>query len=299
MRDDKIMDGPVTNLTFEIDAGSRKQKLGDYLTDNLRGLSKMYLRELIKTGRCEVNGRIENSGYRLRQNDFIELGADLSRGRSMRPEDLSLEIVFEDEELLVVNKPAGMLMHPSHRENSGTLLNAVVHYLNFREGGSERAFIRPGLPHRLDKQTSGLVLVAKTLRSHRALSRHFMHRRVEKRYLALVEGLVRPDHGSIVAPIGRDADLKSWGVRADGKHSESRFVVRQRRPDGTTLVELEPVTGRTNQLRIHCESVGHPIVGDAKRGGREFARLCLHAHKLGFPHPVGSAWQEFETPAFF
>jgi 23S rRNA pseudouridine1911/1915/1917 synthase len=331
------MDGQVTNLTFEIDAGSRKQKLGDYLFDNLRGLSKMYLRELIKTGRCQVNGRIENSGYRLRQNDFIEVGADLSRGRAMRPEDLPLEIVFEDGELLVVNKPAGMLMHPSHRENSGTLLNGVVHYLNYLKseppavaGGSIRLvdaaevgegvfqfdneftlgvqppataggtdFIRPGLPHRLDKQTSGLVVVAKTLRSHRSLSGHFMNRRVEKRYLALVEGHLMPDHGSIVAPIGRDADLKLWGVREDGKDSESRFVVRERRPDGTTLVELEPVTGRTNQLRIHCESIGHPIVGDTKRGGREYEGLCLHACKLGFPHPASGAWHEFEMPADF
>src|SRR5687767_14633574 len=137
------MDGQVTNLTFEIDAGGRKQRLGDYLTENLRGLSKMYLRELMKTGRCEVNGRIENSGYRLRQNDFIELGADLSRGRSMRPESIPLDIVFEDAELLVVNKPAGMLMHPSHRENSGTLLNAVVHYLNYSK--SEPRAVAGGL----------------------------------------------------------------------------------------------------------------------------------------------------------
>lgn len=300
-------DGQITNLTFEIGAAANKQKLGDYLFENLRGLSKMYLRELIKTGKCEVNGGLENSGYLLRPNDFIELEADLSRGTAMRPENIPLDIVFEDDELVVVNKPAGMLVHPSHRENSGTLLNALVYHVNKevlpqRRGDAEAlghsgdippsrplavapsVFIRPGLPHRLDKQTSGLIVVTKTARAHRILSGHFMRKRVEKRYAALVEGIVKDDRGTIVAPIGRFAELKYWGVRSDGKQSESRYRVRERFAD-TTLLELEPVTGRTNQLRIHCEVLGHPIVGDMMRGGRESERLCLHACSLAFPHP--------------
>ncbi len=339
----------ITNLTFEIAAAANKQKLGDYLFDNLRSLSKMYLRELIKTGKCEVNGDFENSGYLLRENDFIELAVDLSRGTAMRPENIPLDVVFEDAELIVVNKPAGMLMHPSHRENSGTLLNALVYHLNnnWSTGGPpvrghpsisiQRTgeppvlqFIRPGLPHRLDKQTSGLVVMAKTPRAHRILSGHFMKKRVEKRYLALVEGVVLKDEGTIEAPIGRDADLKLWSVKSDGKHSESRYKVRERFAD-TTLLELEPVTGRTNQLRIHCELIGHPIVGDIQRGGRlnwtaggqsasghpsnsitarasprtggppvvQCDRLCLHAYKLAFPHPSGGVRVEFEIPARF
>ncbi len=306
----------MTKLTFEIDAAANKQKLGDYLFDNLRALSKMYLRELIKTGKCEVNGDLENSGYLLREHDFIELDADLTRGTAMRPEDIPLDIVFEDAELIVVNKPAGMLMHPSHRENSGTLLNALVYHVNGSEPGAIATgflsspngasdhknpvatapgsdFIRPGLPHRLDKQTSGLVVVAKTARAHRILSGHFMRKRVEKRYLALVEGVVLKDEGTIAAPIGRYADLKFWSVKSDGKHSESRYKVRERFA-GTTLLELEPVTGRTNQLRIHCELIGHPIVGDIQRGGREYGRLCLHAYKLAFPHPNDGVRLELE-----
>lgn len=311
----------TTKLTFEIGAAANKQKLGDYLFENMRELSKMYLRELIKTGKCEVNGVFVNSGYRLRRNDFIELEADLSRGSAMRPENIPLDIVFEDEEIIVVDKPAGMLVHPSHRENSGTLLNALAFYLNRkgeRETGRKRdgesgdgmdqispsphppfspsSFIRPGLIHRLDKQTSGLIVVAKTARAHRILSGHFMKKRVEKRYLALVEGIVADDEGTIVAPIGRFAELKYWSVKSDGKHSESRFRVRERFVD-TTLLELEPVTGRTNQLRIHCELIGHPIVGDVKRGGREFQRLCLHAYRLAFPHPATNERMAFEIDA--
>ncbi len=284
--------GQITKLTFEIGIASNKQKLGDYLFERLRELSKMYLRELIKTGKCEVNGALENSGYRLRANDFIEIEADLSRGTAMRPEIIALEIIFEDGELIVINKPAGMLVHPSHRENSGTLLNALAYHLN---RGSEK-LIRPGLIHRLDKQTSGLIVVAKTERAHRIVSGHFMKKRVDKRYLALVEGVVADNEGTIEAPIGRYDDLKHWSVKADGKHSESRFWVRERNAD-TTLIELEPVTGRTNQLRIHCELIGHPIVGDTRRGGREFERLCLHAFKLAFPHPETNERIGFEIEA--
>jgi 23S rRNA pseudouridine1911/1915/1917 synthase len=284
--------GQITKLTFEIGEASNKQKLGDYLFENLRELSKMYLRELIKTGKCEVNGGLENSGYRLRPNDFVEVEADLSRGTAMVPQNISLDIVYEDPELIVVNKPAGMLVHPSHRDKSGTLLNALSFYLN--QPGVTSPHIRPGLPHRLDKQTSGLIAVAKTARAHRRLSADFMKKRVDKRYMALVEGIVAANDGTIEAPIGRFADLKVWGVKSDGKHSQSRFVVIERYAD-TTLIELEPVTGRTNQLRIHCESIGHPIVGDIERGGREWRRMCLHAYKLAFRHPTSGERMEFRS----
>lgn len=253
----------------------------------------MYLREIVKTGRCEVNGRHENIGYRLRSDDFVEITVDHARGTAMRAEKIALDIVHEDADIIVVNKPAGMLAHPSHRENSGTLLNALVYYLN--KNGSR--VVRPGLIHRLDKQTSGLMVVAKNARAHRILSGHFMKKRVEKRYLALVEGVVKPDDGTIDAPIGRYDELKHWSVKSDGKHSTSRFWVRERRTDAT-LIELEPVTGRTNQLRIHCELIGHPIVGDTRRGGREFSRLCLHAYKLVFPHPATNQMSSFKTDQF-
>jgi len=295
-----------------------KFRLEDYLLDHFPNLSKMYLRDAVKTGRCEVNGRHENIGHRLKPNDLIEIVLDPDRETAMRPENIALDIVYEDADIIVVNKPAGMLVHPSHRENRGTLLNALSYYLNQSEpaavtvgptlavgsidgnvqppvtaAGSD--LIRPGLIHRLDKQTSGLVVVAKNARAHRILCNHFMKKRVEKRYLALVDGIVERDEGSIEAPIGRFADLKLWSVKEDGKHSESRFWVRERYAD-TTLLELEPVTGRTNQLRIHCELIGHPIVGDVQRNGREYERLCLHAYSLAIPHPDGSGVQEYRVP---
>ncbi len=311
-------------------------RLEDFLLDYFSGLSKMYLRDLVKTERCEVNGRWENIGYRLRPNDLIEITIDPARETAMKPDNIPLDIVFEDEHIIVVNKPAGMLVHPSHRENNGTMLNALAFYLNNKSvppavaggltqqtttpnipgstrsiplstqgqppataGGTDKT-IRPGLPHRLDKQTSGLIVVAKTAMGHRRLSADFMKKRVEKRYLALVDGIVEREAGTIEAPIGRFAELKQWSVKEDGKHSESRFWVRERHAN-TTLIELEPVTGRTNQLRIHCELIGHPIVGDIQRNGRDFSRLCLHAYRLAFRHPVTREDLVFEidVPAEF
>ncbi len=293
----------VNRVEIQAAAAHNKMRLEDFLLDHFSSLSKMYLRDLVKTAQCEVNGRHENIGYRLRPNDFVEITVDNARGTAMRPEDIDLDIIFEDDQIIVVNKPAGMLVHPSHRENSGTLLNALVYHLNSPQrrgdkesaiGDPQSAIIRPGLIHRLDKQTSGLIVVAKTAKAHRILSGHFMKKRVEKRYLALVEGIVADDDGTIEAPIGRFAELKYWSVKEDGKHSESMYKVLERSGD-TTLLELEPVTGRTNQLRIHCELIGHPIVGDIARGAREFERLCLHAHKLAFPHPIGRQRLEFEA----
>ena len=299
-------------IVIQAAAEHQKMRLEDFLLDYFSGLSKMYLRDVVKTGRCEVNGRNENIGHRLRPNDLIEITVDMARETAMRPDNIPLDIVFEDEHIIVVNKPAGMLVHPSHRENNGTMLNALSYYLN-RDAATRRrsdaeievpasqrlavrqssSLVRPGLPHRLDKQTSGLIVVAKHAMAHRRLSAHFLKKRVEKRYLALVDGIVERERGTIEAPIGRFAELKQWSVKADGKHSESRFWVRDRHTD-TTLIELEPVTGRTNQLRIHCELIGHPIVGDIQRGGREFERLCLHAYKLAFPHPTTNEPTVFE-----
>ena len=302
----------MTRFEFQVEENARKTRLEDYLCEKFPNLSKMYLRERVKDEKCEVNGVAENRGFRLRKNDYIEIEVDLERETAMKPEPIPLEIVFEDEEILVVNKPNEMLAHPTHRDKNGTLLNALSYYLNsgfkIQNSGLESEeskienrkskIVRPGLVHRLDKKTSGLMVVSKTARAHRILAEHFRRKLVEKKYLALVEGVVEEDAGVIIAPIGRFAELKYWDVKTDGKHSETRFQVKKRFSDAT-LLELEPVTGRTNQLRIHCAFVGHPIVGDTERGGRRFSRLCLHAFKLAFRHPNGNQYLEFEAEKIF
>lgn len=278
---------------FQIGTDSHKKRLDDFLFDKFHNLSKMYLRERLKLGFCEVNGFTGNAGTVLKTNDFVELELNLQRETAMKPENIPLEIIYEEENFLIVNKPTNLLVHPTHSDRNGTLLNGLSFYLNSNFETPNSKIIRPGLIHRLDKQTSGLMVIAKDSRTHRILSSHFQRKLVEKKYLALVEGVVKEDFGEIHAPIGRFAEKKHWSVKADGKESKSRFRVIERLAD-TTLLELEPVTGRTNQLRIHCAFFGHPILGDRERGGREFSRLCLHAYKLAFWHPNGNRWCEFE-----
>ena len=284
----------MTRVELSVKAGERGIRLEDLLSDRFRALSKMYLREVVKNGACEVNGRHENIGYKLRPADFIEIELDLTREHSMLPQNIPLEIAHEDADLIVVGKPAGMLVHPSHREKNGTLLNALAFHFN-RNGGP---IVRPGLVHRLDKGTSGLIVVAKNARAHTILCRQFQRKSVQKLYLALVEGDVEAEEGTILGNIGRHAELKFWSLKEDGKPSESRYRVRER-ANGRTLLELEPVTGRTNQLRIHCASIGHPIVGDIERGARPFERLCLHAARLGFRHPSTNESVAFESEPDF
>jgi 23S rRNA pseudouridine1911/1915/1917 synthase len=253
----------------------------------------------------------------------------------MTPEPLPLDIVFEDEHLLVVSKPAGMLVHPTRGVKTGTLANALAYHLNRfwisdfgrrieeptldsrtqqREqspessvGDSEslnpkseiqnpKSFVRPGLVHRLDRATSGLLVVAKTQRALSQLSQHFQRRLVEKRYLAVLHGSVADDQLTIEAPIGHEPEAQpKWSAMEGGKPAETRLRVLERR-GGLTFVELEPVTGRTNQLRIHCSHVGHPVVGDEWYAPRGFARLCLHAARLAFHHPETNEWVSFASP---
>ena len=288
----------LTVFQFQIEENLYKNRLDKFLYEQIPSVSRMYLKYLITAGKCVVNGKIENRGYHLQAGDSVEIEIDLREQIEMLPENIPLKIVFEDEELLVVDKPTGMLAHPTKGVRCGTLLNAITYYLNFDEQSKSKTerLIRAGLVHRLDKNTSGLMVIAKNPRSHRVLCSHFQRKLVEKKYFAVVEGIVEEDFGTINAPIGRNAEEKFWYISSleDGKHAESIFRVIRRKAD-TTLLELEPVTGRTNQLRLHCAHIGHAIIGDDKYGGREFSRLCLHAAKLSFWHPNGNIWLEFES----
>jgi 23S rRNA pseudouridine1911/1915/1917 synthase len=285
------------NERFEIQVlpEENRMRLEDLLFDRFRNLSKLYLREIVRSEKCEVNGRIENRGHRLRPNDFIEISLDPRKQNSMVPQPIPLEIVHDDIEFAVVDKPAGMLAHPSHRDKTGTILNALAYHFNNPPKGT---YIRPGLVHRLDKDTSGLLVVSKTTRAHAKLATQFEKKQVEKRYLAVVAGIVESDEGSIDLPIGRLVEKKLWTAMDGGRPSETRFRVLER-GDSSTLLELVPVTGRTNQLRIHCAAIGHPILGDTPRGGPPARRLFLHSHKLSFRHPAGRETLTFESPVDF
>ena len=283
----------MARYEFQVDKSFHRRRLDEFLFDRLSSLSKAYIRTVLKTGGCDHNGLPCNGGHKVLENDFIEIEVDESRTSGMRPEELPLKVLYEDASVLVIEKPAGMLVHPTNYQRNGTALNAMTHYLN-RERKPREEFIRPHLIHRLDQETSGILVAAKDASSTRILCSHFKRGLIEKRYLAIACGKLNGPAGEIDLPIGRDPDLKKWMVMERGKPSLTRYkVIGQIGED--TLVELEPVTGRTNQLRIHLGAIGHPILGDEKQGGRPHERLCLHASRTVFWHPGGGRKVEVES----
>ncbi len=286
----------MTRFEFQIGENFHRKRLDEFLFNEFSSLSKAYLRRTVKEGGCEVNGLIENRGRILKKNDFIEVELDRNQEKGMKPEEIPIKIVYEDEAIIVVDKPSGMLVHPTNYERNGTLLNGLSFYLN--KSNSTGLFIRPHLIHRLDRETSGLMVIAKTPKASRTLCNHFKRKLFEKKYFALVNGEVEVVEGVIEEPIGRYHELKMWNVMEGGKPSETRFRFVDK-SGGNSLLELEPVTGRTNQLRIHCAHIGHPIVGDEKYGGSEFQRMCLHASKISFWHPNGGAKIELSSEISF
>ncbi|HEV8160668.1 MAG TPA: RluA family pseudouridine synthase, partial [Pyrinomonadaceae bacterium] len=196
----------LKKFEFQVEETFHRKRLDTFLFDKFSSLSKIYLRNIINNKNCEVNGYDANTGTRIKRNDFIEITVDTERETAMQPQEMPLEIVFEDAHILIVNKPFGLLVHPTHREKNGTLLNGLAFYLN----QNSTKTIRPGLVHRLDRQTSGLIVITKTQKALRILNNYFKRKLVEKRYYALVEGGVKENEGKIDAPIGRYAEEKYW-----------------------------------------------------------------------------------------
>ena len=295
-------------LQFQVEQQGAGGRLDDFLALRLGGLSRMHIRNLILRGTCVVNSRLSRPGYHVERGDLVEVTPEEGVRTAMDPEPIPLEVVHEDEQILVVVKPAGMLVHPTRGVKSGTLANALSYHLNraaidrgpagaHAQLNETGAVVRPGIVHRLDRATSGLMVVARTQRALSILSRHFHHRRVAKLYTALVRGQVTEAELRISAPIGRDPESDpNWGVMEGGKPAETLLRVLESRVD-KTLVELEPLTGRTNQLRIHCAHIGHPIIGDEWYDTACAGRLCLHASRLSFNHPTTGDWCVFTSAA--
>ena len=285
------------------DAGAR---LDVYLTRQIRDFSRSQVQRLIRAGLVTKGERsARKSGELVESGDRIGVRIEREELRAV-PEALPLEIVYEDADLVVVNKPAGMVVHIGAGVKSGTLVNALLHHIGAlsRAGGE----LRPGIVHRLDRMTSGLVVVAKNDFTHRALAAQFKGREVHKTYLVLVHGRVARDSGEIAAPVGRDpvrrVRMKIGGIRP--REALTRYRVQRRFPH-FTLVQAEPRTGRTHQIRVHLSSLGHPVVGDTLYGApgklrlgteelRTLARTFLHASVLEFRHPRSGGTLSLRAP---
>lgn len=283
-----------------IEAGSDSRL--DVLVAARLDLSRNQAATLIATGNVRVNGREERASYRPRAGEVVWVRIPPPPGRDVVPEDIPLDVVYEDDDLVVVNKPAGMVVHPAPGNWSGTVVNALLGRGGplARGGGEERA----GLVHRLDKETSGLLLVARSDRAHRILGSALAERRIVRRYAALLWGHLKEDRVLVDAPIARDPrDRKRMAIVSGGRPARTDLV-RLARFDAVDLVRAHLHTGRTHQIRVHAASIGHPVVGDdtyGGGGGRRLLRLppqrhFLHAAWLRFRHPVSGEAMDLRAP---
>ena len=280
------------------EAGVRLDKAVADLTD----LSRSLANEQIKTGQILVNGQAKKAKYTVKEGDVISYELPEPEVVEYVAEDIPLEIVYQDEDVAVVNKPQGMVVHPSSGHTSGTLVNALMYHIKDLSGIN--GVLRPGIVHRIDKDTSGLLMIAKNDQAHVALAAELKDKKSLRKYWAIVHGNLPNDRGVIEAPIGRsEKDRKKQAVTAKGKPALTRFQVLERFGD-YTLVELQLETGRTHQIRVHMAYIGHPVAGDEVYGPRKTLKghgQFLHARTLGFTHPRTGEVLEFtaEAPSIF
>ena len=284
--------------TLEQTADRGGERLDTFIARRCPELSRSHARRLIDEGLVSVNGRQAKPSERVTAGLSVNVTIPPPETITLVPEAIPLTIIYQDGDIIVLDKPAGLTVHPAPGHPSGTLVNALLAACPDLRGIA--GTLRPGIVHRLDKDTSGLMVVAKNDRAQRALQRQLKDRDVRKTYLALVRGVPAPREGTIAAPIGRHPkNRKKMAVVADGREATTRYRVREEIAGGQySLLEVEPVTGRTHQIRVHLAAVGHPVVGDATYGRPSAAvgRQFLHAHKLAFGMPLGGRTVEFESP---
>lgn len=296
-------------LSFKVDETDADARLDAYLASRIEGWSRARLQHLIEDEDVLVNGKQAKSSYKLHAGDEVEVELVASPTSSFSPENIPLDIIHEDNDLIVLNKPAGLVVHPAAGIHSGTLANALAYH--FDQLSTTAGTIRPGIVHRIDKDTSGVLVVAKTETAHESLADQFRERTIFKSYVALVHGVMERDSGRVEAPIARDPRNRTrMAIVRSGRTALSLYRVR-RRYERFTLVDVEIKTGRTHQIRVHLSSLKHPVVGDEVYGGgrdntvrdpklkaeiRKLGRHFLHAEQLGLRHPSTGESLRFHAP---
>lgn len=258
--------------------------------------SRSQIKQLLDGGNITVNGKTEKAKYKVKSGDVIRLEEPETKTLELRPENIPLDIVYEDDDVIVINKPQGMVVHPAPGHDEHTLVNALLYHCPL---STINGTFRPGIVHRIDKDTSGLLMVAKNDKAHRSLAKQLKDKTNIREYVALVHGRIAEDEGTINAPIGRSLkDRKKQAVVKDGRNAVTHFEVLKRYRD-YTFVKCILETGRTHQIRVHMKYIGHPLVGDPLYGPKKTIKgngQFLHAGKLGFVHPMTGKLLIFEAP---
>lgn len=291
---------------YTVTLKNKAERLDSFISSK-SGLSRSYVQKLIRQGLILVNSQPEKASYKIRGGDLIEMTIPDEPQATLIPEDIPLEVMWEDRHIIVVNKHAGMVIYPAAGHKSGTLLNALSRHLGSGKLASTGAPLRPGVVHRIDKDTSGLIVFAKNNTAYLNLSKQFKEREVEKHYLALLYGNLKKDYGEISAPIGRAvSDRKKMSTKTrKGKEAITQFEV-VKRFKLATLAKVKIITGRTHQIRVHFAASGNPVLGDKTYGKKNiikfgqktitFSRQMLHAYSLKFKHPINEQPLEFIAP---
>lgn len=282
---------------------NEKIRLDAYISKQMQDLSRSMIQKLLEGNKINVNGKSEKPAYKVQNGDIIEINIEEPKEVKIEAQDIPLDIIYEDEDILVVNKQKGLVVHPANGNPDGTLVNAVMaHCKDSLSGiGGE---LRPGIVHRLDKDTSGLLIIAKNDKAHIQMSNQIKNREVKKTYIALVRGTIAENEATINMPIGRSTkDRKKMAVTKSGKEAVTHFKVLNRYTTDKgsyTLLEIKIDTGRTHQIRVHMAEIGHPVIGDVvySNGKNEFGveGQCLHAKRLEFTHPITGKEMKLEAP---
>ena len=282
---------------IKIDEQFKNQRIDSYLPQVL-DVSRSKVSKMIKNEEILVNGKKTKNSYILKENDLVEVGEIKEEAMQALPEKMDLDIIYEDDDVIVVNKPNGMVVHPAVGNKSKTLVNGLLyHSKNLSTINGE---FRPGIVHRIDAYTTGLLMVAKNDKAHKILAKELEEKKTTRKYIALVWGIINTDTGTIDAPIGRDInDRKKMAVTdINSKDAITHFKVIERYSNAT-LIELKLETGRTHQIRVHMNYIGYPVVNDPVYGRRKLidnTGQCLHAKTLGFIHPTTHEYMEFDSP---
>lgn len=285
---------------LRVEEDSENERIDRHVVSVLADLSRSYIQKLVSSGNITVNGRTIKSSYRVRPYDEIKVTTEDSVIPDIVPENIALDILYEDEDVLVVNKPKGMVVHPAPGHYEHTLVNAVMYHCKDSLSGIN-GVMRPGIVHRIDKDTSGSVIICKNDNAHTEIARQLQEHSILREYRAIVTGVLKDDTGTIDKPIGRSiSDRKKMCVKPDGKQAVTHFDVIQRFND-FTYIKCRLETGRTHQIRVHMASIGHPVAGDEVYGTKKKTPVdtngqALHAMLLGFKHPKDGRFIETVAP---